>query len=340
MYEGGAPYELSWRFATVGEHRFDGALTGAMTAHPKIDPIWDELCYFGYATEPPYLTYGVVSPRGQISRTIPIDLPRPVLMHDFAVTDQHVVFFDCPAVLDVSAAATGATARAVAARARHADRGAPPRGRAATGSAGSRSRTASSMHVLNAYTDGDEVIVDYVHRPSFALGTALGVQQTPTLHRLVIELGRGPVSDEMFDPMPVEFPRIDDRRVGLRHRYGYLAALTHGDGRPEGVGFDTIVRYDLRATSSCSTGSPRASSSASRSSCPRRDSLDEGDGWVLALTYDVVHDRSELVVLDAQEIEAPPCAVVKLPRRVPAGLHGTWLPGREPEAPRRSARPT
>ena len=76
-----------------------------MTAHPKIDPIWDELCWFRYSAEPPYLVYGVVSPRGQISRTVPIDLPRPVFMHDFAVTDQHVVFFDSPAVIDPAAAA-------------------------------------------------------------------------------------------------------------------------------------------------------------------------------------------------------------------------------------------
>ena len=96
LWEGGAPYELTWRFGTVGEHTFDGGLPGAMCAHPKIDPIWDELCWFRYSAEPPYLVYGVVSPRGQISRTVPIDIPRPVLMHDFAVTDQHVVFFDSP----------------------------------------------------------------------------------------------------------------------------------------------------------------------------------------------------------------------------------------------------
>ena len=165
-------------FGTVGEHTFDGALPGAMTAHPKIDPIWDELCFFRYSAEPPYLVYGVVSPRGEISRTVPIDIPRPVLMHDFAVTDQHVVFFDSPAVIDPAAAATGApmvrwepehgTRIGVMSRDGEHDhvRWFPVENRFA-------------MHFMNAYNDGDAIVVDYVHRPSFELDTAVGIEQTP-----------------------------------------------------------------------------------------------------------------------------------------------------------------
>ncbi|MGZ6973746.1 MAG: carotenoid oxygenase family protein [Acidimicrobiia bacterium] len=327
LWEGGAPYELTWRFGTVGEHTFDGGLPGAMCAHPKIDPVWDELCWFRYSAEPPYLVYGVVSPRGQISRTTPVDIPRPVLMHDFAVTDQHVVFFDSPAVLDPSAAVTGAPV--VRWEPEHGTR------------IGVMSRDVEHdrvrwfpvenrfvMHVMNAYTDGDAIVVDYVHRPSFELDTAAGIEQMPRLHRCVIELGRGVVSDEMLDSTPVDLPRIDDRRAGLRYRYGYLAGVTHSDGRPSGVGFDTLLRYDLgtnavvhhRFKDGVLVGEPQF--------VPRPGSLTEGDGWVLALTYDVVHDSSELAIIDAEDFAARPVATVQLPRRVPAGLHGTWLPAR------------
>ncbi|MGZ4734344.1 MAG: carotenoid oxygenase family protein [Acidimicrobiia bacterium] len=327
LWEGGAPYELTWRFGTVGEHTFDGGLPGAMCAHPKIDPVWDELCWFRYSAEPPYLVYGVVSPRGQISRTTPVDIPRPVLMHDFAVTDQHVVFFDSPAVLDPSAAATGAPV--VRWEPEHGTR------------IGVMSRDVEHdrvrwfpvenrfvMHVMNAYTDGDAIVVDYVHRPSFELDTAAGIEQMPRLHRCVIELGRGVVSDEMLDSTPVDLPRIDDRRAGLRYRYGYLAGVTHSDGRPSGVGFDTLLRYDLgtnavvhhRFKDGVLVGEPQF--------VPRPGSLTEGDGWVLALTYDVVHDSSELAIIDAEDFAARPVATIQLPRRVPAGLHGTWLPAR------------
>ena len=59
---------------------------------------------------------------------------------------------------------------------------------------------------------------------------------------------------------------------------------------------------------------------------PRADSTTEGDGWILAFTYDALHDRSELVIIDAEHFAGRPVAAVQLPRRVPAGLHGTWLP--------------
>ncbi|MFP6639260.1 MAG: carotenoid oxygenase family protein, partial [Myxococcota bacterium] len=36
--------------------------------------------------------------------------------------------------------------------------------------------------------------------------------------------------------------------------------------------------------------------------------------------------RSELVVMDASNFQAPPIARVKLPQRVPFGFHGSWVP--------------
>ena len=133
----------------------------------------------------------------------------------------------------------------------------------------------------------------------------------------------------MFDPTPVELPCIDNRRTGLHHRYAYLAAVTRGDGRPHGVGFDTLVRYDLKGEDVIQHRFPNGVVVGEPQFVPRRDSLAEGDGWILALTYDMPQDRSQLVVLDAQDLASAPRAVVQLPRRVPAGQHGTWLPARD-----------
>jgi hypothetical protein len=43
--------------------------------------------------------------------------------------------------------------------------------------------------------------------------------------------------------------------------------------------------------------------------------------------YDRELDRSDLVVLDASDFGGDPVAVVQLPRRVPFGIHGSWLAG-------------
>jgi len=48
----------------------------------------------------------------------------------------------------------------------------------------------------------------------------------------------------------------------------------------------------------------------------------------MGYVYDRSTDTSDLVVLDAHDFGAEPVAVVKLPRRVPAGFHGNWIPDR------------
>jgi carotenoid cleavage dioxygenase len=246
-------------------------------------------------------------------------------MHDFAVTDLHVVFFDCPAVLDPAAAATGTPV--VAWKPEHGTR------------IGVMSRDAEHdrvrwfqvenrfvPHVMNAFNDGDAIVVDYVHRPRFELDATVSVEDMPRLHRMVIELGRGAVSDQLLDPTPVDLPRIDDRRAGLRYRYGWTAALTHGDGRPEGIGFDTLLRFDLHTNGVVQHRMPEGVLVGEPQFVPRPGSDAEGDGWVLAYTYDVSNDSSSLLVMDAEDFAARPVATVQLPQRVPAGLHGTWLP--------------
>jgi carotenoid cleavage dioxygenase len=59
---------------------------------------------------------------------------------------------------------------------------------------------------------------------------------------------------------------------------------------------------------------------------PRSGATAEDDGWVLAYVYDATEDRSDVVVLDAQDFAGEPVATIHLPARVPFGFHGSWLP--------------
>ena len=47
---------------------------------------------------------------------------------------------------------------------------------------------------------------------------------------------------------------------------------------------------------------------------------------MLSYVYDRSRDSSDLVILDAGDIAAAPLAVVHLPRRVPHGFHGSFIP--------------
>jgi carotenoid cleavage dioxygenase len=60
---------------------------------------------------------------------------------------------------------------------------------------------------------------------------------------------------------------------------------------------------------------------------PRPAASDEEDGWLLTCVFRHATDTSDLVILDARNIESDPIATVQLPRRIPAGFHGAWLPG-------------
>ena len=54
--------------------------------------------------------------------------------------------------------------------------------------------------------------------------------------------------------------------------------------------------------------------------------IKEDDGWILSVGFDANLQRSELVLLDAANIEAGPIAVLPLASPVGYGIHGTWVP--------------
>ena len=52
----------------------------------------------------------------------------------------------------------------------------------------------------------------------------------------------------------------------------------------------------------------------------------EGEGWLVTYVYDFSEDATDLVILDATDVPAGPVAEVRMPRRVPHGFHGIWVP--------------
>ena len=52
--------------------------------------------FFGYSSEKPHVQYTVADQDGQIIRNVPFNLREPIMMHDFAVTQDYAVFLDVP----------------------------------------------------------------------------------------------------------------------------------------------------------------------------------------------------------------------------------------------------
>jgi carotenoid cleavage dioxygenase len=59
---------------------------------------------------------------------------------------------------------------------------------------------------------------------------------------------------------------------------------------------------------------------------PMAGCTEEDAGYLVAFATDLVTNESRFVILDAADISAEPVASIKLPQRVPDGLHGNWYP--------------
>jgi carotenoid cleavage dioxygenase len=320
LEEGHFPWELSKELETVGAHDFGGKLKSAMTAHPRICPETGELLFFGYGAVPPYLTYHRVGPDGALRQSEEITVKGPTMMHDWNVTRNHVVFMDLPMVFDLEAAAQGGMpirwSDDYGARL-----GVMPRNGTDADVVWYEIDPCYVFHPMNAYEDGDSIVLDVARFQKLAFSPADGEGTPAVLHRWVIDREAGKVHERPIDDRAADFPRIADECIGLPHRFGYMTAL----GTDMSVFGREIYKYDL------SNGTSRTlrldEGCAAGEAVFARAGQAEDEGYLLSFVYDAGRDSSDLVVIDAQEVEKGPVARVHMPRRVPFGFHGSWIAG-------------
>jgi carotenoid cleavage oxygenase len=175
------------------------------------------------------------------------------------------------------------------------------------------------FHPLNAYEDGDTIVLDVVRHPRMFDAVTTGPDEgPPTLDRWTVDLLAGKVREERVDDRPQEFPRVDDRLVGRRHRYGYSVGIA-----PAEVG-DIVLRHDRVSGERQVRRFGRGRHVGEMTFVPSAPDAAEDDGVLLGYVTDLAADRTDLVVLDARTLDD--VAQVHLPVRVPAGFHGNWLP--------------
>ncbi len=115
---------------------------------------------------------------------------------------------------------------------------------------------------------------------------------------------------------------MDDRRAGLGYRHGWFAASSSSE---QDVRFDAIAHIDLKTGKKTVHGLGAGNVTSEPVFVERGPNAAEGEGWILAVVYRGDENRSDLVVLDAQDVAKGPIAVAALPRRVPFGFHGNWV---------------
>ncbi|WP_079403246.1 carotenoid oxygenase family protein [Streptomyces sp. 3211] len=330
LCEANLPFELTAELDTVGAYDFGGKLRGAMTAHPKEDPVTGELHFFGSSPFPPFLTYYVSDAKGHIVHDAEVPGATAALKHDFALTRRHVVFVEGNVTFD-HAEASGIP---YSWNDHQPSRiGVMPREEDGAGRVRWFSIEPGNMlHVSNAYEDGQGRIVlegPTVDREGFRLSWnwwvgAPGRGSEPVsrsyTRRWVLDMAAGTVDEQIIDDLPVEFPTLNEEYLGAENRYQYAISFPDENG----LGGYGVVKYD-RSTGARRVhrvGDARLPSEAVFVAAA--DATGEDDGYLLTVVSDLKQDASQLLVLDASDLER--VATVHLPHRVGAGLHGSWIP--------------
>jgi carotenoid cleavage dioxygenase-like enzyme len=320
LVESSLPYEITNDLETVGCYDFGGKLNDSMTAHPKICPTTGELHFFGYGNIfEPHVTYHRANADGELTVNRPLEVKALTMMHDFALTEGHVIFMDLPIVFNLDIAISGKS-------------DIPYRWDDDYGARLGVLRRDDPFgevcwfdidpcyvfHVANAYdsADGKSIVLQAVRYPELWRDNG-GFEASAVLWNWTIDLQSGTVSERQLDDRAVEFPRIDDRLAGSKARY----AVSVGDARLVRYDLDTGDAVEHRFGTTDSPGGPGEAVFVPSPSGP----ADESNGWYLGYVYDPVRNGSDLVILDATDFAGDPVARIRLPRRVPYGFHGNWI---------------
>lgn len=325
LMEGGTPYRVTLPdLETQGEHDFEGTLTHNFTAHPKVDVKSGEMMTFGYSPTPPFLTYSVVDPKGRAVHTKEISIPKGVMMHDCAITENYTIFPDLPLVFDFDKLLSGGSM--IGWEPENGCRiGIVPRMGDDTTVRWFEIEESFLFHVSNSWEEGDEVVFQACRSNRGGIEAAPGSDmrdQLGQLHEWRFNMSTGEVTSKALDrEYYCDFPRIHDDLVGYQNRYLYAARFRLGDVPV----FDGEMKYDNQTGEiqvhqfgdNCESGEAVFA--------PRIGGVDEDDGYVICFVYNTDTETSECHIIDAKRFSDEPVARIKIPQRVPHGFHASWV---------------
>lgn len=346
LKEDGLPYELDPQtLRTIGRYDFSGAVTSAsLTAHPKVDPHTGELLTFGSQAKgegTADVAYYCFDKNGRKLVERWFMAPYASIVHDLAITRDWVIIPIMPATVDIERLRTGGATYWWE----------PEKGnhmavfrRDGSGDVRWIKTSASfTFHVVNAFQDGDRLIIDVMDAPEFPMWWPRPEQMAALksgamkrdnfiaqLTRWTIDLQRDSLEREVLHPWEAEMPRIDDRFAGMPYRYAVYGVddpgypIAHNIAEL-GVNHNSIGWWDHQERKLQTWYTGPSSSVGEPIFVPRSQDASEGDGFVIAVVQRLAERRSEAVILDTRDIAAGPVATIHPPHRLKNAIHHAWL---------------
>uniref|UniRef100_A0A803NDM1 carotenoid 9,10-dioxygenase n=1 Tax=Chenopodium quinoa TaxID=63459 RepID=A0A803NDM1_CHEQI len=327
---------------TLGMLDYDKRLTHSITAHPKVDPSTGEMFTFGYSHEPPYITYRVISKDGYMHDPVPITIPAPIMMHDFAITENYAIIMDLPLhfrpkdmVKEKKLIFTF-----------------DPTLKARFGVLPRYAKNESLIkwfelpncfifHNANAWEEGDEVVLITcrIENPDLEMVSGAAENRVEDfsnqLYEMRFNMKTGLASQKELSAPAVDFPRVNEYYWQHRKQRYVYGTILGSIAKVQG-----IVKFDLHAEPDSSKtklevggtvqgifdlGPGRFGSEAIFVPREPGTTSEEDDGYLIFFVHDENTGKSFVNVIDAKTMSADPVAVVELPSRVPYGFHAFFV---------------
>jgi carotenoid cleavage dioxygenase-like enzyme len=348
LKEDAQPFEIDPNtLETLGPWNFDGAYKAqTFSAHPKVDPLSGDMICYGYEATgmcTDDLWIYTVSPQGKVKHEIRVKVPYVSTLHDMVLTQKYLIFPVYGYVTSVERLKAGHLHWAW-------DQTKPTYwGILRRDGDGKDIRwfkgpTSGVMHTINAYDDGDKVIVDAPISDGNPFPFFPSVDGSPwspklaqhTIRRLTFDMNSkaDTYQEKIFDPQDVvDLARVDDRFLSLPYKYVYSMMSDPSqpyDAARAGAGnrvVNSYFRYDLSNGQWLKYFVGDVHNLQELSFIPRSAKAPEGDGWIIGTASNYAEMRTELVIVDAMTMQEQ--ARVILPFRMTPQVHARWYSAQE-----------
>ena len=333
LNEGNDIYQIDNNLTTVNKFKFDDELSG-MTAHPRICAKTGDLVMYSYLSRDiisnNMIKYFVANSKGEIIHKLNIQIPYKSLMHDFAIAGDYVIFPVFPLTCNIGRLFSGGNIYEWEPQ-RGCYFGIMPR----FGTSDDciwihQDEPGLAMHVVSAYQEDNLLVMDACYSdniPDGADGFTPGKEEVfpAYLTRWVFDISNKKIiSKNKLNNLSCEFPKIDERYTGEKYNHIYVALTLHSNWF--GHEFEGIAHYDLNTNTNQIHDFGKDSIVLEPIFVSKNDNSPEGEGFLLTFVYNKIANQSGLVILDAQNVDKPPLATIKIPHRVPFTFHGTFIP--------------
>lgn len=334
LWEGGSAYRLDEKtLETRGIKTWSPDFAGVpFSAHPRIEAdgtLWN----FGVSSMAGRLAIYRVRPDGVLATATTLPVPEIAMVHDFAVTEKHLVFLLPPLVFEGARMKGGMSfldshvwKPQLGLRVLVLPKDALDKPQWFELPAG------FVFHIGNAWEDKDGVIRLDCMRASDAWNATTGlkelmrgrfaIEEFAQLTLIEVDLKAKRARQQVL-PQRSEFPRIDPRYTGRRHQQVFGALRLSPGDRP---GYDAVMRHDIGRGQTDHYRYGADVMVEEHLFVPRPGSTREGDGWVLGSALDLARGRTLFSVFEAQRLADGPVAQAEMPRLMPLGLHAIHVP--------------